>query len=79
LYDLYCIKKMSTTDIGKIYGKTPSTIRHNLIRVGIEPRNIKESLRTKRVQNKLNKSNSGKNNPMWDGGTKVLKGGYIGI
>ncbi len=77
LYDLYINKEFSTTDIAKIYNKNPSTILWKLKRLGIPVRH--RSNPSRRTIQKISRATRGKNNPMWAGGIKKLKGGYIGI
>lgn len=77
LHDLYVTQGLSTTDLGKIYNKDSSTILYRLRRLGVPVRKQKEY--TKRTRQKISESSSGTSNPMWNGGVKILKGGYTGI
>lgn len=79
LHELYIKQKLSTRDIGGIYGKASCTVLYHLNKHGIETRSKAEALKLERARAKISKHSRGENNNMWNGGTKLLKGEYIGI
>jgi hypothetical protein len=68
MFELYWDKELSAKKIAKLFDKGTRTILHSL-----------ERLKIPRRKPMHKRDISGEKNPMWDGGTKILKGGYIGI